>query len=47
MVLERIKCSLPMNRGFPLIQVTNTKIMWTFFGDQTLCSLNGGVSLEQ
>ena len=25
------KCPFPLNRGLPLIKVTNTKIMWTFF----------------
>ena len=30
-----------------LIDVTNAKIMWTFFRDQSLCPLNGGVSKER
>ena len=30
-------------QGVPSIEVTKTKIMWTFFQDQILCPLNGGV----
>ena len=37
------KCPFPLNRGVPSIQVTNTRIMWTFFRDQILCPLNGCV----
>ena len=36
------KCPFPLNTGVPSIEVTNTKIMWTFFPDQILCPLNGG-----
>ena len=36
-------CAFPLNRGVPSIEVTNTKITWTFFRDQILCPLNGGV----
>ena len=37
-------CAFLLNRGVPSIEVTDTKIMWTFFRDQILCPLNGGVS---
>ena len=30
-----------------LMELTNAKIMWTFFRDQSLCPLNGGVSKER
>ena len=33
----------PLNRGVPSTEVTNIKVMWTFFQDQILCALNGGV----
>ena len=33
----------PLNRGVSSTEVTNIKIMWTFFRDQILCPLNGGV----
>ena len=36
-------CPFPLNRGVLSIEVTDTKIMGTFFGDQLLCPLNGGV----
>ena len=36
------KCPFPLNRGVPSLEVTNTKIMWTFFRDKILCPLNGG-----
>ena len=38
------KWPFPLNRGFPSIEVTNTEIMWTFFGDQIFCPPNGGVT---
>ena len=39
------KCPFPLKRGsVPSIDITNTKIMWTFFGDQILCPLDWGVS---
>ena len=31
----------------PFIQVTDTKIIWVFFRDQSLCPLNGGVPEER
>ena len=34
----------PINRGVPSPEETNTKTMSTFFGDQMLCSPNGGVT---
>ena len=39
------RCLFPLNRGVPSPEVTNlyTKIMGTFFWDQILCSLNGGI----
>ena len=37
------KCPFPLNRGVLSIEVTDTKIMRTFFWDQLLCPLNGGV----
>ena len=37
------KCPFPLNSGVPSLGVTDTKIMWTFFCDQSLCPLNGGV----
>ena len=37
------KCPFLLNRGVPLKEVTNTKIMWALFRDQILCPLNGGV----
>ena len=33
-------CAFPLNRGVPSIEVTNTKITWTFFRDQILCPLS-------
>ena len=36
-------CAFPLNRGVPSIEVTNTKITWTFFRDYILCPLDGGV----
>ena len=41
------KCPFPLNRGVPSLEVTNTKIMWTFFRDQILYSLNGRVPKER
>ena len=38
------KCPFPLSRGVPSIEVTDSKIMSTFFLDQILCPLNGGVS---
>ena len=35
----------PLNRGVASIEVTDTKCKWTFFQDQNLCPLNGGVPL--
>ena len=40
-------CPFPLNRGVPSIEVTNTKIKWTFFWDQILCPLNGDVPKER
>ena len=37
------KCSFSLTRGVSSIEVTNTKMMLTFFQDQILCPLNGGV----
>ena len=37
------KCPFPLNRRVPTTEVKDTKIMWTFFRDQILCPLNGGV----
>ena len=37
------KCPFPLNRDIPSIEVTNTKIMWTYFWDQILCPPNRGV----
>ena len=36
------KCPFALNRGVPSIEVTNTKIMWTFFRDRSLRPLNKG-----
>ena len=33
-----------LNRGVPSIEVTDTKIMWMFFWEQSLCPLIEGVS---
>ena len=33
----------PLDRCVPSLEVTDTKLMWTFFRDQILCALNGGV----
>ena len=40
---DKEKC--PLNGGVPLLEVTSTKIIGTFyfFRDQSLCPLNGGV----
>ena len=38
------KVSFPLNRDAPSIAVTDSEIMWTFFQDQILYPLNGGVS---
>ena len=38
------KVSFPLNRDVPSIGVTDLEIMWTFFQDQILYPLNGGVS---
>ena len=38
-----LKCPFPLNRGVHTIELTNTKIMRTFFRDQILCPLNGDV----
>ena len=41
------KCPFPLHRGYPSLEVTDTKIMWTFFWDQILCPLSGvKLSLE-
>ena len=37
----------PLNRGVPSIEVTDTKIMWTFLRDQILCPLNGDVPSKE
>ena len=37
------RCPFPLNRCVPSTEVTDTKLMWTFFRDQILCPLNGGV----
>ena len=37
------KYPFPVNRGVPVIEVTDTKIMLTFFRGQILCPLNRGV----
>ena len=37
------KCFFPLNKSIPSIEVTNTKILWTFFRDQILSPLNGAV----
>ena len=39
---ESEKCPSPLNRGVS-IEVTDTKLIWTFFLDQNLCPFNGGV----
>ena len=43
------QCPFLLNRGVPRTEVTNTKIMWTFFQDQILrrCPLNRGVPKER
>ena len=40
------ECPFPLNRGVPLIKVTNTKIVRTFFPGQVLYPMNGGVPEE-
>ena len=40
---SRKRGSFPLNRGVSATEVTNIKIMWSFFRDQILCPLNGGV----
>ena len=45
------KCSFSLTRGVSSIEVTNTKMMLTFFQDQILspewrCPVNGGVPKE-
>ena len=37
------KCPFSLTRGVSSIEVTNTKMMLTFFQDQLFCPLNGGV----
>ena len=38
------KCPFPLKKGVPSVKVTDIKIMWlTFFQDQILCPLNGGI----
>ena len=37
------KCPFPRNGGVPTTELTNSKIMWTFFRDQILSPLNGDV----
>ena len=38
------KCPFPLNKGVPSVKVTDIKITWlTFFQDQILCPLNGGI----
>ena len=37
------KCFFPLNKSIPSVEVTNTKILWTFFRDQILSPLNGAV----
>ena len=37
------RCPFRLNRCVPSIEVTDTKIMWTFLRDQILCPLIGGV----
>ena len=39
------KCPFPLNRGVPEKEVTITVVMWTFYRDQILWPLNGGVPL--
>ena len=39
----QIRCPFRLNRCVPSIEVTDTKIKWTFFRDQILCPLIGGV----
>ena len=47
------KCPFPLNRGVLSIEVTVTKIMWTFFRHQIFvslewrCPLNRGVPMER
>ena len=41
------KCPFSMNRGVPSIEVKDTKIVGTFFRNQMLCLLNGGVPCIQ
>ena len=41
------KCPFPRNRGVSSTEVTETKIMWTFFQDKIVCPLNGGVPKEE
>ena len=36
-------CPFSLNGGVPLIEVTDIRIIWVFFQDQSLCPLNGGV----
>ena len=36
-------CSFLSNRGVPLTDVTDTKIIWTFSRDQIFCALSWGV----
>ena len=39
------KCSFSLNRGVPSREVSlDTKNMWVFFRDQSLCPLNRGVN---
>ena len=40
---SRKSVPFPLNRGVSSTEVTNIKIMWTFFRDQILCPPNGGV----
>ena len=37
------KCFFPLNKSILSVEVTNTKILWTFFRDQILSPLNGAV----
>ena len=36
-------CPFSLNGGVPLIGATDTRIIWVFFQDQSLCPLNEAV----
>ena len=37
------ECPFHLNKGVPSIEVIDTKVIWVFFWDQSLCPLNRGV----